>query len=69
MLQQHEIRQIETLLVEFYDIVARHRFGIGVNGEFFGQIDPKGRITCLQSEPTYSGQPQRGHIGRTGVTP
>ena len=34
MLQQHEIRQIETLLVEFHDIFARHRFDIVVNEEF-----------------------------------
>ena len=26
MLQQHEIKQIEALLVEFHDIFARHRF-------------------------------------------
>ena len=41
MLQQHEIRQIENLLVEFYDIFARHRFYIGVNEEFTVKLTPK----------------------------
>ena len=31
MLQQNEIRQIETLLVDFHDIFARYKFDIGVN--------------------------------------
>ena len=34
MLQQHEIRQIETLSVEFHGIFARHRFDNGVNEAF-----------------------------------
>ena len=40
MLQQHEIRQIETLLVVFHDIFARHRFDIGVNEEFTVKLTP-----------------------------
>ena len=68
MLQQHKIRQIETLLVEFHDIFARHRFDIGVNEEFTVKLTPKDASPFPQSEPTYSGQPQRGHIGRTGAT-
>ena len=48
MLQQHEIRQIETLLVEFHDIVARHRFDIGINEEFTVKLTPK------EKSPAYS---------------
>ena len=40
-LQQHEIKQIEALLVEFHDIFARHRFDIGVNEEFTVKLTPK----------------------------
>ena len=31
MLQPAEIARIEDLLVEFYDVSARHRFDIGMN--------------------------------------
>ena len=48
MLQQHEIRQIEALLVEFYDIFARHRFDIGMNEEFTIELTPK------DDSPAYS---------------
>ena len=41
LLQQHEIRQIETVLVEFHDNFARHRFDIGVNEEFTVKLTPK----------------------------
>ena len=41
MLQQHEIKQIEALLVEFHDIFARHRFDIGVNEEFTVKLTPR----------------------------
>ena len=34
MLQQHEIKKIESLKVEYHDIFARHRFDIGMNEEF-----------------------------------
>ena len=53
MLQQHEIRQIETLLVEFHDIFARHRFDIGVNEEFTVKLIPKNESPAYsQSLPT-----------------
>ena len=52
MLQQHEIRQIETLLVEFHDIFARHRFDIGVNEEFTVKLTPKDKSAYSQSLPT-----------------
>ena len=48
MLQQHEIRQIETLLVEFHDIFARHRFHTGVNEEFTV------KLTSKDESPAYS---------------
>ena len=48
MLQQHEIKQIEALLVEFHDIFARDRFDIGVNEEFTVKLTPK------DESPTYS---------------
>ena len=48
MLQQHEIRHIETLLVDFHDIFARHRFDIGVNEEFTVKLTPK------DESPAYS---------------
>ena len=41
MLQQHEIKQIEALLIEFYDIFARHIFDIGMNEEFIVKFTPK----------------------------
>ena len=53
MLQQHEIRQIETLLVEFHDIFARHRFDIGVIEEFTVKLKPKDESPAYsQSLPT-----------------
>ena len=48
MLQQHEIKQIEALLVEFHNIFARHRFDIGVNEEFTVKLTPK------DESPAYS---------------
>ena len=53
MLQQHEIRQLETLLVEFHDIFARHRFDVGVNEEFTVKLTPKDESPAYsQSLPT-----------------
>ena len=43
-----EITQIEELLVEFYDIFARHRFDIGMN-EFF-----KVKLTSKDDSLAYS---------------
>ena len=48
MLQQHEIKQIEALFVEFHDIFARHRFDIGMNEEFTVKLTPK------DDSPAYS---------------
>ena len=48
MLQQHEIKQIEALLVEFHDIFARHWFDIGMNEEFTVKLTPK------DDSPAYS---------------
>ena len=47
-LQPAEITQIEELLVEFYDIFARHRFDIGMNEEFKVNLIPK------DESPAYS---------------
>ena len=53
MLQQHEIRQLEFLLVEFHDIFARHKFDIGVNEEFTVKLTPKDEsLIYSQSLPT-----------------
>ena len=41
MLQQHEKKRIESLLVEFHDIFARHRFGIKMNEEYIVELTPK----------------------------
>ena len=41
MLQQHEIRKIESLFVEFHDIFARHRFDIGIKEEITVKLTPK----------------------------
>ena len=48
MLQQHEIKQIEALLVEFHNIFARHMFDIGMNEEFTVKLTPK------DDSPAYS---------------
>ena len=48
MLQPHEIARIEDLLVEFHDIIARHRFDIGMNEEFTVKLTPK------DDSPAYS---------------
>ena len=48
MLQQHEIKTIESLLVEYHDIFARHRFDIGMNEEFTVKLTPK------DDSPAYS---------------
>ena len=47
-LQQHEIKHIEALLVEFHDIFARHSFDIGMNEEFTVKLTPK------DDSPAYS---------------
>ena len=47
-LQQHEIKRIESLLVEFYDIFARHRLDIGMNEECMVKLTPK------DDSPAYS---------------
>ena len=53
MLQQHEIKQIEALLVEFHDIFVRHRFDIGMNEEFTVKLTPKDdSLAYSQSLPT-----------------
>ena len=53
MLQKREIKPIAALLVEFYDIFARHRFDIGVNEEFTVKLTPKDETTAYsQSLPT-----------------
>ena len=41
MLQQHEIKKIESRLGEFHEIFARHRFDIGMNEEFTVKLAPK----------------------------
>ena len=41
MLQQHEIKRIEPLLVEYHDIFARHRFDIRINEGFTVKLTPK----------------------------
>ena len=48
MLQQCEIKGIESLLVEFHDIFARHRFDFGINEEFSVKLTPK------DNSPAYS---------------
>ena len=53
MLKQHEVRQTETLLVQFHDFFARHRFDIGVNEEFTVKLTPKDEPPAYsQSLPT-----------------
>ena len=53
MLQQHEIKKIESLLVEYHDIFARHRFDIGMNEEFTVKLTPKDNSPAYsQSLPT-----------------
>ena len=48
MLQQHEIKNIKLLLVEYHDIFARHTFDIGMNEEFTVKLTPK------DDSPAYS---------------
>ena len=48
LLQQHEIKRIESILVEYHDIFARHRFDIGINEEFTVKLAPK------DDSPAYS---------------
>ena len=47
-LQPDAKQAVESLLVEFHDIFARHRFDIGVNTEFKVQLTP------LDNRPAYS---------------
>ena len=47
-LAPEEKEKIEELLVEFHDIVARHRFDIGMNEEFKVKLTPK------DDSPAYS---------------
>ena len=48
ILQLDAKQAVEDLLVEFYDISARHRFDIGINREFKVQLTP------LDNRPAYS---------------
>ena len=48
MLQPPEIARIEDLLVEYHDILARHRFDIGMNEDFKVKLTPK------DNSPDYS---------------
>ena len=41
MLQQQEIKRIESFLVELQDTFAQHRFDIGMNKEFTVKLMPK----------------------------
>ena len=42
MLQQHEIKRIESLLIEIHDVFARRGFDIGINEEEFTvKLTPK----------------------------
>ena len=53
MLQQHEVKQIEALLVEVYDIFASHRFDNGDNEEFTVKLTPRDESPAYsQSLPT-----------------
>ena len=47
-LQPNAKQAVENLLVEFYDIFARHRFDIGIKTEFKVQLTP------LDNRPAYS---------------
>ena len=50
---QHEIKKIESLLVDFYNKFARHRFDIAMNEEFTVKLTPKDDSpACNQSLPT-----------------
>ena len=48
ILQLEAEQAVESLLVEFHDIFARHRFDIGINTEFKVQLTP------LDNRPAYS---------------
>ena len=48
ILQSEEIKRIEDLLVEYYDIFARQRLKIGIKDEFKVKLTPK------DDSPTYS---------------
>ena len=48
MLQQHEMKKIESLLVEFHDIFALIRFDIALNDKFTVKLTPK------DDSPAYS---------------
>ena len=48
MQQQQEIKEIESLLVDFHDIFARHRFNIGINEEF------SVKLAAMYDSPAYS---------------
>ena len=53
MLQQHELKQIEALLVAFHDIFALHRFEIRMKEEFTVKLTPKNETPAYsQSLPT-----------------
>ena len=47
-LQSEAKQAVENLLVEFHDLIARHRFDIGINTEFKVQLTP------LDNRPAYS---------------
>ena len=53
MLQLNKIKKIESLLVEYHDIFARHRFDIGMNEQFKVKLTPKDiSLAYSQSLPT-----------------
>ena len=48
MQQQYEIKRIESLLVDFHKMFARHRFDNGMNEEFTVELTQK------DDSPAYS---------------
>ena len=48
MLQQYEIKRIQSPLVEYHDFFAKHRFDVGINEAFTVKLTPK------DDSPAYS---------------
>ena len=58
-----DCENLESTIVEFNDIFARHRLDIGMNTQFEVSLSQK-TTTCQHPEPSSPNQPQRVFDGR-----
>ena len=66
LLAEKEKQAIEDILVEYYDIFARHRMDIGMNTEFKVKLTPKDDKAVYSQRSTNANPPERRRNCRIG---